>query len=141
MDVVLLPIDLPTNVKGYAINEQEWSDILIRPAENVTIIGFPFGETAGGLFGVWQTGHIASEPDLNFSNLPALLVDSTAFPGNSGSPVIARRYGSWFHKDGNYNISTGFVTNFIGIYSGRLGKAELKFVWKRSVIDDILANK
>jgi len=140
VDVVLLAIDLPPNVIGYAINDQKWVDLQLRPAENVSIIGFPYGQTAGGLFGIWQTGYIASEPELDFSELPALLVDSKAWPGNSGSPVIARRYGSWSRRDGSQGFGSGesFVTDFIGIYSGRLGKAEMKFVWKRSVIEDIL---
>jgi len=140
IDVVLLAIDLPLGVTGYAINDQKWVDLQLRPAENVSIIGFPYGETAGGLFGIWQTGYIASEPELDFSGLPAILVDSKAWPGNSGSPVIARRYGSWSKKDGSQGFGAGnsFVTDFIGIYSGRLGKAEMKYVWKRSVIEDIL---
>jgi hypothetical protein len=140
VDVVLLEIDLPSGVKGYAINDQKWVDLQLRPAENVSIIGFPHGQTAGGLFAIWQTGYIASEPEFDFSALPCLLVDSKAWPGNSGSPVIARRYGSWSLRDGSQGFGAGnsFVTDFIGIYSGRLGKAEMKFVWKRSVIEDIL---
>ncbi len=140
VDVVLLAIDLPSDVACYAINEQEWVDLQLRPAENVSIIGFPHGQTAGGLFGIWQTGYIASEPEIDFSGLPCLLVDSKAWPGNSGSPVIARRYGFWSTKDGNQGMGDGTssATDFIGIFSGSLGKAEMKFIWKRSVIEDIL---
>lgn len=140
VDVVLLPIDIPAGVAAYAINEQSWVDLQLRPAENVSIIGFPYGQTAGGLFAIWQTGYVASEPEIDFEGLPSLLVDSKAWPGNSGSPVIARRYGSWSKKDGSQGFGSGksFATDFIGIYSGRLGKAEMKFVWKRSVIEEIL---
>ena len=140
VDVVLLAIDLPANITGYAINEQKWIDLQLRPAESVSIIGFPYGQTAGGLFAIWQTGYVASEPEVNFADLPALLVDSKAYPGNSGSPVIARRYGSWSRRDGSQGFGAGnsFVTDFIGVYSGRIGKAEMKFVWKRSIIEEIL---
>ena len=140
VDVVLLAIDLPSDTTGYAINDQTWTDLQLRPAENVSIVGFPHGQTAGRLFGIWQTGYIASEPEFDFEGLPALLVDSRAWPGNSGSPVIARRYGSWSLRDGSqgFGAGGGFVTDFIGIYSGHLGKAEMKIIWKRSVIEDIL---
>ena len=138
VDVVLLAIDLPSGTKGYAINEQKWADIQLRPAENVSIVGFPFGQTAGGLFAIWQTGYIASEQEVDFLDLPVLLVDCKAWPGNSGSPVIARRYGSYNSRDGTLVMEYTFVTDFVGIYSAQLEKAEMKFVWKRSVIEDIL---
>lgn len=140
VDVVMLAIDLPPGTTGYAINDQQWTELQLRPAENVSIIGFPRGQTAGGRFAIWQTGYVASEPDVDFEGLPALLVDSRAWPGNSGSPVIARRYGSWSRQDGSMSLGAGnsFVTDFIGIFSGVLGPAEMKFVWKRSVIKDIL---
>ncbi len=140
VDVVLLAIDLPPGTKAFAINDQQWTDLQLRPAEIVSIVGFPKGETGGGLFAIWQTGYIASEPEVDFNNLPALLVDSNAWPGNSGSPVIARRYGSWSNRDGSIEMRSGNskVTDFIGVFSGQVGKSEMKFVWKRSVISDIL---
>lgn len=140
VDVVMLPIKLPASTTGYAINDQKFTDLQLRPAESVSIVGFPKGQTAGGLFGIWHTGHIASEPEVDFEGLPAMLVDSKAWPGNSGSPVIARRYGSWSKKDGSQSFGggNGFATDFLGIYSGQLGAAEMKFVWKGSVIREIL---
>lgn len=51
-DVELFPYD-PAN-PGPAI--------LVGPADSVSVIGFPFGMTAGGAFGVWATGFLASEP-------------------------------------------------------------------------------
>ena len=32
-------------------------DIFVGPSDAVSVIGFPFGMTAGGAFGVWATGH------------------------------------------------------------------------------------
>lgn len=140
VDVVLLSVDLPPGTIGYPINDQKWIDLQLRPAETVSIVGFPRGESAGGRLAIWQTGYIASEPEFDYSNLPALLVDSRAWPGNSGSPVIARRYGSWSLKDGSQSFGAGksFVTDFIGVLSRSIGKSEMKFVWKRSVIEEIL---
>ena len=37
-------------------------NLALTPAEPVSVIGFPFGLTAGGVFGVRATGFLASEP-------------------------------------------------------------------------------
>lgn len=61
--------------------------IMVGPADPVSVIGFPFGLTAGGAFGVWATGFLASEPEVDFNNLPIQLIDCRTRQGQSGSPV------------------------------------------------------
>ena len=68
-------------------------DIKIRPTSGATLLGYPFGfyDTTHYL-PVWKTGHIASEPDVDFEGRPVFLVDVSAFPGMS---VLACRLSAW----------------------------------------------
>jgi len=64
--------------------------IAVGPRDGLSIVGFPFGLTAGGYFGVWVQGTVASEPGIDLNGLPLLLIDSRTRLGQSGWPVIAR---------------------------------------------------
>ena len=129
-DVELFPYD-PTN-PGPAI--------FVGPADSVSVIGFPFGITAGGAFGVWATGFLASEPNVNFSDLPILLIDCRSRQGQSGSPVIAYRSGGMVAMaDGGSAAFGGPVWKFIGVYSGRINsESDLGLVWKASAIQELV---
>lgn len=96
--------------------------------------------TAGGVFGVWATGFLASEPDIDFNNLPIQLIDCRSRQGQSGSPVIAYRSGGGVAlKDGSTGMFSGPVERFIGIYSGRINaESDLGIVWKASAICDLI---
>ena len=129
-DVELLPHDLsqPTN------------EIQLGPADVVSVIGFPFGVTAGGVFGVWATGFLASEPAVDFNNLPIQLIDCRSRPGQSGSPVIAYRSGGMVAMANGAQVAfSGPMWNFIGIYSGRVNaESDLGIVWKASALRELL---
>lgn len=114
--------------------------IHVGPADPISVIGFPFGMTAGGVFGVWATGFLASEPDIDFNNLPIQLIDCRSRQGQSGSPVIAYRSGGGVAlKDGSTGMFSGPVERFIGIYSGRINaESDLGIVWKASAICDLI---
>jgi hypothetical protein len=129
-DVDLFPYD-PSN-PGPAI--------LVGPADSVSVIGFPFGITAGGAFGVWATGFLASEPEVDFNNLPIQLIDCRTRQGQSGSPVLAYRAGgSVAMANGGSAIFGGPVERFIGIYSGRINaESDLGVVWKAAAINQLL---
>ena len=51
------------------------------PSDFVNVIGFPFGWTGGGSLGIWVQGAIATEPDVDYKNLPRFLIDSRTRPG------------------------------------------------------------
>jgi hypothetical protein len=129
-DVELLPYD-PTN---------PGPQLLVGPADAVSVIGFPFGMTAGGAFGVWATGFLASEPDVDFNNLPIQLIDCRTRQGQSGSPVLAYRSGgSVAMADGGTAMFSGPVERFIGIYSGRINsESDLGIVWKAAALAQLL---
>jgi len=72
---------------------------------------------------IWKTGHIASEPEIDFEGKPLLLLDISAFPGMSGSPVLAQSTGMFETRSG---LTPGRAKRFIGILASmRVRKKKL----------------
>ncbi|MCU8395968.1 serine protease [Vibrio vulnificus] len=134
-DFVALPL---TNLQGVELYAYDLNNT--GPADSVSVVGFPFGIQAGGSLAVWATGFMASEPEVNFKNLPTFLIDCRSRQGQSGSAVIAYRSGgSVAMKDGNTAIFAGPVTKFLGVYSGRINsESDLGIVWKASAIKELV---
>jgi hypothetical protein len=141
-DFVALPLTALDNVDlhPHNVGNDRIPDIQVGPADPVSVVGFPFGLTGGGALAVWATGFMATEPDINFSDLPALLIDCRTRQGQSGSPVIAYRVGGMVAMaDGGSAAFSGPVCRFLGIYSGRINsESDLGFVWKASAIRELL---
>lgn len=116
-------------------------DFIVGPAEIVSVIGFPFGMAAGGVFAVWATGFVASEPDVDINGLPVMYIDCRSRQGQSGSPVLAYRSGGTAHmRDGSTAMIAGEFSRFIGIYSGRINKdSDIGIIWKTSAIAELVA--
>ena len=140
IDVVALPLSDLDDVQTYPYALTGEPPIAVHPADTVSVVGFPFGIQAGGSLAIWATGFIASEPGINFGNLPVFLVDCRTRPGQSGSAVIAHRSGGGVKmEDGSVGFHNGPITRFLGVYSGRLNEqADLGKVWKASVIAEIV---
>jgi hypothetical protein len=140
VDVVALPLTDLDDVQlfPYALNSEP--SILVNPADPVSVVGFPFGLTGGGSLALWATGFMASEPDVNYSDLPLFLIDCRARPGQSGSAVIAQRNGGAVATaDGGTTMFSGSITKLLGVYSGRINEqSDLGLVWKSCAIADIL---
>ncbi len=138
-DFVLLPL---TRTQGIASTPYLMTDgftIAVQPAETVSVIGFPFAISAGGRLAVWATGTVASEPEADYNDLPLFLIDCRTRSGQSGSPVIARRQGMITLTNGKQVPSSGMVSRFLGIYSGRVHKdADIGMVWKASAIQELI---
>ncbi len=159
-DVVLVPV-APSIYAGTNLivfsEGHTLGDIRIRPTTEATLIGYPYGfyDTKNSL-PVWKTGHLASEPDIDFEGQPVFLVDISAFPGMSGSPLLAVANGVYENLRGE--MGTGHVIRLLGIFSGmrmvREKKAnpsgyaldppivtdtplQLGYVWKAKLIVDI----
>lgn len=140
-DFVALQLTQLAGVEWYPYDPSNpGPDIHVGPADSVSVIGFPFGITAGGAFAVWATGSIASEPDVNFKNLPVVLIDCRSRQGQSGSPVLAYRSGGMVRmKNGDSSVFDGAVDRFMGIYSGRINpESDLGMVWKAEAIADLI---
>lgn len=92
---------------------------------------------ASNYFPVWKSGTVASEPEADFQGQPVVLVDLTGFPGSSGSPVLqvyrAIQTPVW-------SIGMGETpSTLVGVNSAST-RAGLSYVWKASVVKDILAS-
>lgn len=141
VDVVALPL---TNLDGVKLYQHDVAASAPRlaasVARDVSIIGFPFGMTAGGVLGVWSRGSIASEPAVDYDDLPLFLVDSRTRPGQSGSPVIVYASGGMVPlENGSTAILSGPAERLLGVYSGRINdQSDLGFVWKTHVIPEII---
>jgi hypothetical protein len=97
---------------------EDWSklNLRVRPTSAITLIGYPYGfYDKKNSLPVWKTGNVASEPSIDFEGDPYFLIDISAFPGMSGSPVFAISYGSYETEDGT--ITIGGVRKFLGIYA------------------------
>lgn len=145
VDLVALPLESAgdADIQLYPLDlELADADMVPVPAMRVSIIGFPMGYTAAGSFPIWKTGHVASDPDLDYEGLPCFLVDATTRPGMSGSPVIVRLSGGFKTEDDGFVLSQGgYTTKFLGVFSGQIdpsGQSEISQVWKPRVIREIL---
>jgi hypothetical protein len=141
-DFVALPLSQLDGVEllPYDISSPA-NEIQLGPADAVSVIGFPFGVTAGGVFGVWATGFLASEPGVDFNDLPIQLIDCRTRPGQSGSPVIAYRNGGMVTMTNGSQIASSVpIWHFVGIYSGRINaESDLGIVWKVSALRELVS--
>lgn len=143
VDVVALPLTQLDDVAihSYAPPTDPRRTIVVGPAEAVSVVGFPFGLTAGGVLAIWATGFVASEPELDFEGLPQFLIDCRSRQGQSGSPVIAHRTESARFADGSMAHFVGSRTTLLGVYSGRIHKdSDIGRVWKVSALQELLAS-
>lgn len=142
VDVVALRLQNLDQVELYPHSLDSQQSEVVSPAisDGVSIVGFPFGMTGGGAFGIWSRGFVATEPEIDFNDLPLFLIDSRTRPGQSGSPVIAYfNSGMVPMKNGGAAVFSGPVEKLLGVYSGRINsQSDLGFVWKTSVITEIL---
>ncbi len=157
-DVVLVPVP-PAAYRDISVlvftEAHTRGDIKIRPSSGATLLGYPYGfYDESHSLPVWKTGHVASEPSVDFNNLPMFLVDVSAFPGMSGSPVLAVANGIYESEEGG--MRTGRVLKLLGIFSAmpvvrerKLADSltsdpqtteinlQLGYVWKAALIADL----
>jgi len=140
-DMIALPLTQLESVALYPYDPSHpGQDIAIGPADTVSVVGFPFGVRGGGFLGVWATGFVASEPDIDYNNLPVFLIDCRSRPGQSGSPVISYRAGGAVAiRDGTSAIFDGPVYRLLGLYSGRINaESDLGIVWKVRTVAELV---
>ncbi|WP_313570031.1 hypothetical protein [Comamonas terrigena] len=144
-DVVALNLSWGNDVwkmPYYMKTKHDRSNILVGPAEPISVIGFPFGLSSFGKFPIWATGFLAQEIDLITPDNPVFLIDCRSRQGQSGSPVIAHRPSGARRKEGNRTIATLSPENtweFLGIYSGRVNQeSDLGMVWHVTVVEELL---
>lgn len=133
-DIVKYPYYMETDLDNV--------NLVIGPAEAVSVIGFPFGLSSHGKLPIWATGFMAQELSLITPANPVFLIDCRTRQGQSGSPVIAFRPSGYRHrKDGKVvsNLSADKAWEFLGIYSGRVNsESDLGRVWHLSAVRELL---
>lgn len=141
VDVVALPLVHLEGIEFYPLDlTLANAPVHIGPTEPVSIVGFPFGQTATAGLAIWKSGSIASDPDVNYDGSPEFLIDATGRPGMSGSPVYSRRIGSFMDSAGNEVVRPGITDKFLGVFAGSIrSDPEVGRVWKASVVQDIYA--
>ena len=140
VDVACLELTIAERVQLFALDiELAKGEITVVPGMSVQIIGFPLGiRPAEVFFAIWKTGHVASDPDIEYGDKPAFLIDATTREGMSGSPVVARGEGDYWAQQRIFHPGS-VVTKFLGIYSGRIHEqAEIGIVWTPDAIIEVL---
>jgi hypothetical protein len=141
-DIAALPLTELQDVGLYPYDPgNPFPDIVVGPADVVSVIGFPFGLRAGGALAIWATGFVASEPDIDYNDLPIFLIDCRSRPGQSGSPVISYRGGGSVTTRSGTAIFSGPVFRFLGVYSGRINEqSDIGIVWKALAVQELVAS-
>jgi hypothetical protein len=143
-DIVCLPLTDLTDVHLHTYDPSApGPPIQVGPSDLVSVVGFPFGlggDVGNGLFAIWATGFLATEPIADFGELPISLIDCRSRPGQSGSPVIAYRGGGPVTLEGGSSATFGLsVWRLIGVYSGRINAdSDLGRVWKVSALRELI---
>lgn len=158
VDVVAIPVDSVVEIEKacpiHRLNKYDDFVASYSPGvmDSVSVFGFPWGQSVGGVLPIYKRGSVASEPDYNHSGLPRFLIDCRTAPSMSGSPVLVSHSGIW-NPSGNGEFTSdsiiGTITNFIGVYSGRLTAndlelqsdqeiTELGIVWRTDALELIV---
>lgn len=128
MAIIPLPTNLYQDCKINCISKQ-WaeSNLLIRPTTSVTLIGYPYGfYDKKNSLPIWKTGNVATEPKIDFDGKPLFLIDVSAFPGMSGSPVFGISHGTYESEGGGTTV--GSARKFLGIYASMQMHEEKKYL-------------
>jgi hypothetical protein len=125
------------------------TDAALEPhaGQDVFILGYPLGLVAAAPIPVWKRGSIATDPAFDPDGQPKVFVDSATRDGMSGSIVVARRvwWGPYKKSSDGTEVPMFLqqIDRILGIYSGRIGPhdvaAQLGIVWKRHLIDEVVA--
>jgi hypothetical protein len=144
VDVIALPITAAAkHFQRLSLDDPPRFRARVTVASPVHVIGFPAGWGAAGNWPIWLTGHLATDPNLDFDRLPRFLIDCRTRGGMSGSPVVIRTtdFEDLEHPKGR-SVFVGpppVITRFLGVYSGRVrADLDLGFVWRPHVVREIL---
>lgn len=130
VDVVALPLTEVGRARWHPLDIEPRELPMLVPGDAISVVGFPFGYSAQG-FAIWNTGAIATDLSNDYDDLPCFLIDSRTRPGQSGSPVVARRNAELVRYVDRIETVSGPVQWFVGVYAGRVHKdSDLGRVWK-----------
>ena len=142
VDVIALPIDVDDDAFDPPPVPMTPFPAQLRTATKVFVVGFPVGFdpfTAPGAIGVWTGATMAWLPELDWQELPVMLLDARTREGQSGSPTwfVADEFTRYLASDGS--VKSGPVHGLAGVYGGRIAEdSDIGYVWKRKALEAIL---
>lgn len=148
IDIAVIP--LKDNIDKYILDIEDAEEpfnenISLRIADEIYVIGFPFGRI-GGMLPIWKKASVASEPSLDLNDMPYFFADTATRSGMSGSPVILYEKRPVVIAESLHGKFSKYRTKLVGIYSGRIGAdtenkndAQLGRVWKAEMLDKIIS--
>jgi hypothetical protein len=139
-DIVALLLTQTKQIDVYPYDLHKPKELTIQPSDAISVVGFPFGLGVGGKLAIWATGFVASEPEINYDDLPVFLIDCRTRKGQYGSAVIVQRNNGAMTQSGGLNqLKMGSITDFWGVYSGRISKkSDIGMVWKASAVMELI---
>lgn len=144
VDVVALNLNWGSDVHRmpyYLDLELDRCNMVLSPAEPVSVIGFPFGLASHARYPIWATGFLAQDLAFVSPEQPKFFIDCRSRQGQSGSPVIAfRGQGARFMRDGKpvATLDPNPKWEFLGIYSGRVNEeSDIGIVWHVSALGEL----
>lgn len=144
VDVVAIPLSAFGPCASYPLDLGfADADIIVQPGMLACILGFPYGLGNALNWPIWKTGHVASDPDLDFAEgRPAFLIDASTRGGMSGAPVVLR-ISSGFETSGGAQIIGGPMrTKFLGVYAGRIhAESDVGRVWRPFTIKEVISGR
>lgn len=148
VDIVAIELNnqmLPDKSSVVCVNDHTYPKLYHFAGSEIFVLGHPLPEKENKYpapFPIWKRGSIASEIIVPWNMRPAFLIDSRTSKGMSGSPVFARIFGPAAYGDGTIHADNILVSEFMGVYSGRLfddeNNASIGLVWHRNLIDQML---
>ena len=116
---------LMTCLNDYAFQE----NLFVEPGSDCIVAGYPESFQFTAKTPLFKRASIASQPELDYRDLPYFLVDTLGNKGMSGSPVYARHSGLLLTDppEEKNRGHIGVYERFLGIYSGREGHEGLGF--------------
>jgi hypothetical protein len=147
VDIVALDVtDKLAKGDVVCVNDRTYPRLYHFAGGEIFVLGHALPENTNAYpvpFPIWKRGSIASEIIVPWNMRPAFLIDSRTSKGMSGSPVFARVFGPAAYGDGSIASDNILVSEFMGIYSGRLfddeNNASIGLVWHRNLIDQLLS--
>lgn len=143
IDIVAIPVEKKDAFSDHALEGFQEQQILHLVGADCAVVGYPLNSYAGWLVPIWKRGSLATEPLIPVDSRPLFLLDVASTEGMSGSPIFRRIFGPAAMRDNTIKMDNIRLTEFVGVYAGRLMSTELAnlnlgYGWYGNLVDEIV---